>query len=1170
MSDGTDGTVGTVKLGVELDADISKSLNKVTDTISSKIKSMFETPEGATKIGETFTKSMEKSMDKVEKVMSNVDTTMEQTVSKVDAALQKMINGISKAVDILIEKLKALNLQQINPKPDVVPDVSGKVSIPQPRAPPVKTGIKADMQYYQEQMQIIQEMIYMQEAAADAHVKKVKELEAQYKKTATAMKNVGGRIKEVFDPNAPGAKKLASDIAKENAAIDKIGLSVNNLNSKLAQMKRHVQGIDEKASKATTGVAKATAKANSSVTSAIGKSTSRAFRRIGGAMMLPFKPTIKGFKKVGDAAHNAGMRGAKGFNTLDKSFWKVFKRLFIIGVISKMLRGLTGYIGDALMANEQYRASLDTVKLNLAAAFQPIMDVIIPTLTKLMAWLAKATGYMAAFIATMFGTTYKASVEGARQLNAQTTAYKEMSKQSQKTANKVKKSAKEMVGSLAGFDEINTISLKTDKVNTGADGASKAPSWVTAATTEIGDTSKFDKFKNILKGIFKPFQESWDNEGQNTINAFKYAMGEISELAKSVGRSLYEVWTNGTGTEMLDSIQRLLQNILYLIGDIAKSFRLAWDDEGRGTQIIQNIADGIINTINLFESITASIREVWKAVGDEIAVNCLDILKNVTHLFAEIPKTFKESWDKNQIGTEFLMHIGDGFNNLLGLISDVTKAMDDMWAKFGPSITDTVMQCMNATGGLFESMTIGFRGVWDNGGAHLFESIGRLGTRLFELAGKIYSEFIAPTAGKFLEILGPAIGKVLDIIAGLLDKFSELIEWILQDGNPAFDLLCGALAGVGAALLAYKGYLIATNIAQVGLGATLMTKMAPAINIVTKAFAFICSPIGAVTLAIGAAVAIAVVLWRNWDKIGPAIKKIWEGIKTACVNIFTSIGKFISDTWNSIVKGVTDFGAKIVKGLGDLVAKILKGAADFMKNIIDWYINLWGKIFQLCGEGVAKVLQAVINFFGRFLNAGCDLVKHIAKGIGNTMHNAVSAMANVGKNIYNAIKNINLFNIGKNLIQGLWNGISSVTDWILDKLGGFCDSVVDTVKDWFGIASPSKVFKNEIGKWIPRGMAIGIEAETDKVSKAMDGLMEIPALRQPELSFMGEPRPPQPPDRDSIVKEIIDLMYSKDDDKDPQPKPIHVTLEVDGEVIGKKSVEYIDDVQRRIGRPVFG
>lgn len=1152
--------IGTVKLGVELDADISKSLNKVADTISSKIKSLFETPEGATKIGEAFTKSMEKSMDRVEKVMSNVDTTMEQTVNKVDAALQKMINGISKAVGILIEKLKALNLQQINPKPDVIPDVTDKISIPQPRAPPVKTGIKADMQYYQDQIAIIQETINLQESAASSHVKRVKELEAQYKKTAVAMKNVGGKITEVFDPNAPGAKKIADQIAKENIAIDKIGMSVNSLNSKLGQTERHMKTLQDKASTATNGVNKAVSKASTQINSKLRGASVRAFKGIRKTMLLPFKPTILGFRKVGDAAHNAGMRGAKGFNTLDKSFWKVFKRLFIIGVISKMLRGLTGYIGDALMANEQYRASLDTVKLNLAAAFQPIMDVIIPALTKLMAWLAKATGYMAAFIATMFGTTYKASVEGAKQLNAQTTAYKEMSKQSQKTASKVKKSAKEMIGSLAGFDEINTINLKTNSDDASAD-ESKPPSWTTAATTQIGDTSKFDKFKKILEGIFKPFQESWANEGQNTINAFKYAMGEISELAKSVGRSLYEVWTNGTGTEMLDSIQRLLQNILYLIGDIAKSFRLAWDDEGRGTQIIQNIADGIINTINLFESITASIREVWGVVGDEIAVNCLDILKNVTHLFAEIPKTFKESWDKNKIGTEFLQHIGNGFNNILGLISQVTGAMDGLWAKFGPSITDTVMQCMNATGALFESMTIGFRGVWDNGGAHLFESIGRLGTRLFELAGKIYSEFIAPTAGRFLEILGPAIGKVLDIIASLLDKFSELIEWLLQDGNPTLEAL---VTIIGAWVLASKGLMIWQSIPGMLITAR------SAVFVLGQSFKVALLSINPVTIAIAAVIAIGIALWKNWDKIAPAIKKIWEDFKNACVNIFTAIGKFISDTWDKIVSGITSFGSRVFKGLGDLATKIIKGAGDFATKIYSWYVTLWANIIKYCIDGIGKVLSAIVNFFSRFLNAGCDLVRHIARGISNTMHSAVTAMANVGRSIYNAIRKISLFNIGKNLIQGLWNGISSVTDWILDKLGGFCDSVVDKVKDWFGIASPSKVFKNEIGKWIPRGMAIGIEAETDKVSKAMDGLMEIPALRQPELSFMGEPRPPQPPDKDSIVKEILEIMNGGDDDKNPQPKPIHVTLEVDGEVIGKKSVEYIDDVQKRIGRPVFG
>lgn len=1111
--------VGKIKLGLDINADLSGQLNQITKNISNQLAKVFKDNSSTGKLGEQLSKNMQENL-------STVDTTLTKTLTKVDSMLNKMMSAINSAVDELIEKLKLLNTMQFNPKPDAIPNISDKISIPQPRAPPVKTGIKADLQYYQDQISIIKETINLQEAAADRHIKRIKELEAQYKKTAVAMRNVGGKITEVFDQNAPGAKKLAEQITKEKQAVDKIGLSVGNLNSKLGQTERHMKMLQDKANSATSGVSKAVSKTNSRLKNI----TSRTFKGMRSAMILPFKPTINGFKRLGKAAQTAGEKGSKSLNTLDRSFWRVFRRLFIIGTISKLLRGLTGYIGDALMANKSFRDSLATTQLNLAAAFQPIMDIIIPALVKFMAVVAKATGYMAAFVATMFGTTYKASVQGAKNLKAQTDAYKELGKSSKGAASKVDKAAKKMKGSLAGFDEINTITVKDDIDNKNVE-EPKQSGWQNAAMTEIGDTSHFDKFKKILEGIFKPFQESWRNEGQNTINAAKYAFHELKELAKSVGKSIYEVWTNGTGTEILDSMQRNLQNILLLLGDVAKSFRYAWDDEGRGTQIIQNIGDAILHTLQLLESITGSIREVWAQVGDDIAVNSLEIVKNVTHLFAEIPKTFKESWDKNQIGTEFLQHIGDGFNNLLGLVSQVTGALDGLWAKFGPSITDTVMQCLNATASLFESMTIGFRGVWDNGGNHLFESIGRLGTRIFELAGRIYSEFIAPIAGKLLEVLGPALGKVLDFVAGILDKFSELIEWLLKDGNPAFEILGAIITSLGLIFIGYKAKILAVDIATKLLTKT--TAIATAVSgTFSKALAFICTPAGAIVIAIGAIIAIGVLLYKHWDEVGPKLAKIWEATK-----------KFFSDIKTAAVNFVTNFIKGLVKFFGDLLNNV--------------------------GQGIWRILQAITGFLGKFLKAGFDLLVNLARGIGNGMGRAVQAMRNVGNNIKNAISRINLFNIGRNLIVGLWNGISSVTDWILDKLGGFCDSVVDTVKDWFGIASPSKVFKNEIGKWIPRGMAIGIEAETGKVTKAMDDLMEIPTLQQPELAFTSDVKPKEPADKDEIVKEIIELLNPKPEGNDGDDGDTTVILQVDEDVLGKVVVKNINKKAKQNGKPVI-
>ena len=74
---------------------------------------------------------------------------------------------------------------------------------------------------------------------------------------------------------------------------------------------------------------------------------------------------------------------------------------------------------------------------------------------------------------------------------------------------------------------------------------------------------------------------------------------------------------------------------------------------------------------------------------------------------------------------------------------------------------------------------------------------------------------------------------------------------------------------------------------------------------------------------------------------------------------------------------------------------------------------------------------------------------------------------------------------GKQLIQGLWEGISNAKDWLFDKIGGFFDGVVDNIKDFFGIHSPSALFRDEIGKYLAEGIGIGFTDEMENVSKDM-------------------------------------------------------------------------------------
>ncbi|MCB6554742.1 hypothetical protein LI168_16150, partial [Desulfovibrio desulfuricans] len=68
-----------------------------------------------------------------------------------------------------------------------------------------------------------------------------------------------------------------------------------------------------------------------------------------------------------------------------------------------------------------------------------------------------------------------------------------------------------------------------------------------------------------------------------------------------------------------------------------------------------------------------------------------------------------------------------------------------------------------------------------------------------------------------------------------------------------------------------------------------------------------------------------------------------------------------------------------------------------------------------------------------------------------------------------------MVDIGINLVKGLWEGIKNVKDWILDKISGFCDGILNGMLDFFDIGSPSKLMRDMIGKWLPPGIAVGFE-----------------------------------------------------------------------------------------------
>lgn len=126
-----------------------------------------------------------------------------------------------------------------------------------------------------------------------------------------------------------------------------------------------------------------------------------------------------------------------------------------------------------------------------------------------------------------------------------------------------------------------------------------------------------------------------------------------------------------------------------------------------------------------------------------------------------------------------------------------------------------------------------------------------------------------------------------------------------------------------------------------------------------------------------------------------------------------------------------------------------------------------------------KIWTWLTNTINNIINWGKDLVekgKTAAQELVNNITNTIAELP--GK----------VLDIGKNIVEGLWNGITGMGSWLGDKISGFASGVIEGFKSTFGIHSPSTLARDEVGRYIPQGVAVGIEADTDSALKAIDNM----------------------------------------------------------------------------------
>jgi phage-related protein len=137
-------------------------------------------------------------------------------------------------------------------------------------------------------------------------------------------------------------------------------------------------------------------------------------------------------------------------------------------------------------------------------------------------------------------------------------------------------------------------------------------------------------------------------------------------------------------------------------------------------------------------------------------------------------------------------------------------------------------------------------------------------------------------------------------------------------------------------------------------------------------------------------------------------------------------------------------------------------------------------------ENVVKTLTST-QFINMMINASIQLFLAIVKAVPSVLGSIGGAIGRILGVIGDTLSPGNLARIGGDLIKGLWNGISNITGWLMDKIKGFGSAVMDGIKGIFGIHSPSTEWA-WVGKMNIMGLAKGITDNAGLVNKAVDSV----------------------------------------------------------------------------------
>lgn len=343
-----------------------------------------------------------------------------------------------------------------------------------------------------------------------------------------------------------------------------------------------------------------------------------------------------------------------------------------------------------------------------------------------------------------------------------------------------------------------------------------------------------------------------------------------------------------------------------------------------------------------------------------------------------------------------------------------------------------------------------------NNQALMDETLAKLGTTVSTVKNRLISEFV------------PSISEVINAFNNLLNG------------------VAGADEQLGLAIDSFISAIVERLPQVLEMGTQILTALISGIIQALPAL------VGAVPQIIGQlASALVAIGSQLLDTGAELLNQLTTGIETGLPDMVSRLPQIIDEFLNFITEHLPNI---LDQGV-EMLVSLTNGIIDSIPNLV---------------SALPKVITAFVNFIvtnlPKIVQAGGEILGNLITGIIENIPQLVAALPQIISAIVTGIANLlgNIVDVGKAIVEGIWQGISNAAKWLTGKITGWFNGVVDGVKRFLGIASPSKLFEDEIGINMALGVGEGWEKEFGDVrGQIEDGLKFDSVAIDTESSAMG-------------------------------------------------------------------